>query len=462
MLLRFFLLVFFSVLLSSCTSVSTTSTSSATKNKGSDVSKPVLEPAPSPRPAPAPVASSPSSAKSLSAPSVRVAAKPSSSSSSSGLTKKPSRPSHIPQSGLLTAGEIDDNLNFKEFKRYAKRVKDKQNGNGNLAQYPSVIDKGVIHLQVVDTTGRGLSNVHLKIAGQTYYTRSDGHFYLYPGYEIPQLDSSKLTVTLLSNDSQRNRALKTTVINTRKTGVQKITLTGQQNTLPKGLDLMFVIDTTGSMQDELSYIKSELKSIINRVKRLHPETSIRYGLIVYRDVGDQYVVRHYKFQNSLSAMETLLKKQNANGGGDYPEALDAAVEKGVRADWGKGNRARLMFLIADAPAHINGVNKAFNAAKIAHQKGIRIYPLGASGVKDEAEYLMRHIALISNGRYQFLTDDSGVGNKHQEPNVACYVVTRLDQLVVRTISSELSGRRVEPSKAEMIRKVGKYDNGLCL
>ncbi|KAG1694713.1 hypothetical protein GQR58_006709 [Nymphon striatum] len=142
--------------------------------------------------------------------------------------------------------------------------------------------------------------------------------------------------------------------------------------------------------------------------------------------------------------------------------LDAGIGQGCQSKLGTRESSTInVFELHDAPPHLKGINKAFKAAKIAHQKGIRIYPLGASGVKDEAEYLMRNVALISNGKYQFLTDDSGVGNKHQEPHVSCYVVTKLNQLIVRTISSELSGRRVEPSKGEMIRKVGKYDNGVC-
>jgi Mg-chelatase subunit ChlD len=259
---------------------------------------------------------------------------------------------------------------------------------------------------------------------------------------------------------QKNQVIKKTMITVQK-GMQKIEMPRVQNRLPTTLDLMFVIDTTGSMGDELRYITTELKSIIKRVKHLHPATAIRYGLVVYRDKGDQYVVQSYPFQNSLSKMEALLSQQSANGGGDYPEAMDVAMKRAMKADWKAGNTARMLFLIADAPPHDNTISQTLKSAHLAHQKGIRIYPVGASGVADKAEYVMRHMALISNGRYLFLTDDSGVGNKHQEPHVACYVVTRLDQLMSRVISAELAGRRVEPSQAEVKRKVGDYDNGVC-
>jgi hypothetical protein len=74
---------------------------------------------------------------------------------------------------------------------------------------------------------------------------------------------------------------------------------------------------------------------------------------------------------------------------------------------------------------------------------------------------MRHLALFTQGRYLWLTDDSGVGNSHAEPKVACYQVTRLDQLISRVIKSELSGQRVEAPSDSVIRSVGDYEKGVC-
>lgn len=74
---------------------------------------------------------------------------------------------------------------------------------------------------------------------------------------------------------------------------------------------------------------------------------------------------------------------------------------------------------------------------------------------------MRFSALITHGRHLFLTDDSGVGNSHQEPKIACYLVTRLDQLIIRTVSSEITGKRIDANKDQIIRMVGVYENGMC-
>ena len=74
-------------------------------------------------------------------------------------------------------------------------------------------------------------------------------------------------------------------------------------------------------------------------------------------------------------------------------------------------------------------------------------PAAASGVADKAEYVMRAMAAATQSRYTFLTDDSGIGNPHAEPTVDCYVVTRLDSLVTRVLTSLVRGERVEPEGA---------------
>jgi hypothetical protein len=92
---------------------------------------------------------------------------------------------------------------------------------------------------------------------------------------------------------------------------------------------------------------------------------------------------------------------------------------------------------------------------------VQIFGLGASGVAKESEFLMRQAALVSGGRYLFLTDDSGVGNAHAEPTISCYRVSKLKDLLVRVLASELSGARQEASGGQVIREVGNYSRGVC-
>jgi len=231
--------------------------------------------------------------------------------------------------------------------------------------------------------------------------------------------------------------------------------------LPHSLDIMFVIDTTGSMADELRYLNTELRDIVSTVQSRHPQIRMRFGLVVYRDQFDAYVVRDFAFTDSLNTMQAQLNRQTARGGGDYPEAMEQALETAVNANWSEGNVARLLFLVADAPPHDKNLPKMLEAVQVARQQGLRIYPLAASGVGDKAEFMMRNAEILTQGRYLFLTDDSGVGNSHQEPSVSCYVVTRLNELIARVIDSELAGQRIEPDAKDIVRSVGNYDAGVC-
>ncbi|MFL6843788.1 MAG: vWA domain-containing protein [Allosphingosinicella sp.] len=224
---------------------------------------------------------------------------------------------------------------------------------------------------------------------------------------------------------------------------------------------MLTIDTTGSMGDEIAYLKSELRAILDDLRQSHPGLDIRLGLVAYRDEGDVYVTRTYPFVSSVDAMQANLRVQQADGGGDYPEAMDQALARAVSQDW-RPDAVKSLLLVADAPPHDENIGKAWRATEAARAKRIQIVPVAASGVGDVAEYVMRAMAAATQSRYLFLTDDSGIGNPHAPPAVDCYLVTRLDTLVRRVLDSQISGRRVEPRDGEVLRAVGHYDSGKCI
>jgi hypothetical protein len=90
-----------------------------------------------------------------------------------------------------------------------------------------------------------------------------------------------------------------------------------------------------------------------------------------------------------------------------------------------------------------------------------LYPVAASGTDDLLEFSMRLSAMVTGGRYLFLTNDSGIGGDHKEPTIPCYVVTSLQKAMLRMIQMELTGRPLDPDAADVIRTSGDPHDGRC-
>ncbi|MDP9955593.1 hypothetical protein J2X97_001230 [Epilithonimonas hungarica] len=202
------------------------------------------------------------------------------------------------------------------------------------------------------------------------------------------------------------------------------------------LDLVFVVDATGSMGDEINYLKSELLDVLEKVESNLKNTNVRYGSVFYRDNGDEYVTRKFDFSNNAENLINFIKKQDADGGGDTPEAVVEAMESSIDGlDWSNENSTKIMFLLLDAPPHLSdgNIEKLYQKIKSASEKGITIIPIAASDTDKQTEYLMRTFALLTNGTYTFLTNDSGIGNNHIKPTASEYEVEKLNDLLLRLI-----------------------------
>lgn len=200
------------------------------------------------------------------------------------------------------------------------------------------------------------------------------------------------------------------------------------------LDIAFVVDATGSMGDEINFIKNDLDTFIKQVANENKDINIRLGSVFYRDAGDDYVAKYSPFSSNSHITDNFILDQGANGGGDYPEAVtDALAYACDSLEWSESARARLMFLILDAGAHQDEASKnaLVKYTTLAAQKGIRIIPVICSGLSKSDEVLMRYIALATNGTNVFLTNNSGVGNDHVKPSSDHYKVETLSELLNR-------------------------------
>ena len=204
----------------------------------------------------------------------------------------------------------------------------------------------------------------------------------------------------------------------------------------KIIDIYFAVDATGSMGDEINYLKVELNDVIERIKRNNTSLEMRFGSVFYRDEGDDYVTRTLNFTTDESSLISFISDQNANGGGDFPEAVHSALDVAISQNsWNDTASSRILFLLLDAPPHYTQEvisNLELNLIKAA-EKGIKIIPITASGIDKATEYLMRSFAILTNGTYVFITDDSGVGNDHLEPTIGEFEVEKLNDLMVRLV-----------------------------
>jgi len=207
--------------------------------------------------------------------------------------------------------------------------------------------------------------------------------------------------------------------------------------VPNHVEIAFVVDATGSMSDELEYLKVELNDVIDSVYTVNPGVDLYTGAVFYRDVGDAYVTRVSNFTATASTTLEFIANQSASGGGDYPEAVHTALDMALnQLQWSEQAKARVLFLLLDAPPHYRNavVDQLHEQMADAAAKGIKIIPITASGINHETEFLMRFFAMSTNGTYVFITGHSGIGLEHLEPTVGQYEVEYLNHLLVRLIN----------------------------
>ena len=220
-----------------------------------------------------------------------------------------------------------------------------------------------------------------------------------------------------------------------ETQVNRIAL---DETLPSPTNLVqiaFMVDATGSMGDELEFLKMDLKKVINEVQKTNTQLKISTATVFYRDEGDEYMVKHSPFTEDINQTIEFISQQRADGGGDFPEAVDKALVQLNQLQWQPEARTRIAFLVLDAPPHNKPavISSIQYSVKTAAASGIKLIPVVASGIDKTTEFLMRFIAMYTNGTYVFITDHSGIGNKHLEPSVGEYQVEKLSDLMVRLI-----------------------------
>ena len=200
---------------------------------------------------------------------------------------------------------------------------------------------------------------------------------------------------------------------------------------PVETQVMFIVDTTGSMGDELAYLQMDFKSIAEEVA----DGSVWFSTNFYRDAEVEYVTKTNGFTQNVGEVQAQLSDEYAAGGGDMPEAVADILAETItyNNEW-RDDCSKVAFLIFDAPPHYGTEGIVAEAVESAAARGIHLVPIVASNAERETELFGRALAITTDGTYVFLTDDSGVGESHLEPIVGDYTVELLHDVIVRIIN----------------------------
>ena len=342
---------------------------------------------------------------------------------------------NLPSAGKLTAGEVND---FAKWQLWSGII------NGSHKEYVKTWQMQATEryrVAVMNKEQYPLADVRVELLdkkGQVLFaarTDNTGHAELWANAFTANRQSTDMTrpaaIRIISNEKEA-----VTDNNIKPYPAVNVFTVTEDCGAPANVDVFFVADATGSMGDELSYLKAEMLDVIGRSRAAVGEADIRIGALVYRDHGDLYLSRISPLTDDINTTKAFLEKQEAGGGGDYPEAVPEALMATINsADWSKKARARIAFLILDAPCHSDSVTLERLHAQIhaAAEKGIRVVPIVCSGLQKDGELLMREIALFTNGTSFFLTDDSGIGHTHLKPTTDSLKVEHLNDMLVRTI-----------------------------
>ncbi|NEX19028.1 VWA domain-containing protein [Thiorhodococcus mannitoliphagus] len=206
------------------------------------------------------------------------------------------------------------------------------------------------------------------------------------------------------------------------------------------IEAVFVLDTTGSMGGLIQAAKDKIWSIAATMAAAQPAPEIRMGLVAYRDRGDDYVTRVVDLSKDLDAVHSELMQFQAQGGGDGPESVNQALHDALhRIGWSQdSNVYRVIFLVGDAPAHMDYQDDVPYPQTLAEAKGrgIRVNAIQC-GTQGDTRREWQQVAQLGAGSY-FQVEQGGS---------AVAIATPYDKKLA-TLSAELDATRIYYGKRE--------------
>jgi hypothetical protein len=176
------------------------------------------------------------------------------------------------------------------------------------------------------------------------------------------------------------------------------------------VEVAFVLDTTGSMSGLIEGAKRRIWAIARQIGEGQPRPELRIALVGYRDRGDEYVTRVHDFSSDMDEVFARLTAFRADGGGDTPEHVSAALHDAVhRLSWSQGRALRIVFLVGDAPPHVD-YQDGFDYRRHAQQaraRGIAIETIEC-GPDPETARVWQEIAGLAEGHFARIDANGGM------------------------------------------------------
>lgn len=182
------------------------------------------------------------------------------------------------------------------------------------------------------------------------------------------------------------------------------------------VDVVFVLDTTGSMSALIETAKEKIWSIASTMASAQPTPDIRIGLVGYRDKGDQYVTKIIDLSDDLDSVYASLMDFQAGGGGDTPESVNQALYDAVHnMSWSNADQAyQTIFLVGDAPPHMDYHEVQYPATiAAATEKGIVINTIQSGNIPTTV-VPWTTIASLGHGNF-FQVDQTGGAVAYESP-----------------------------------------------
>jgi len=337
----------------------------------------------------------------------------------------------------LKAGQSDDNLRFDAFQAFIGDV------------YPRHLDliEDRVVIRVERPDGSPVHGAVVALEGQRgieLRTGSDGKVYLFPelyGVESPiraEVRCPEAGFAQEGSDALPEQG---------QYGEELTVEMGCRRPEQVLLDVVYLHDVTGSMHDEMAQLQATTERVMAMLEETYGQSQgmIRVGGVLYRDRGDAFVTRVIRFDTPRGFSERF-RQFRADGGGDKPESVNAGLEDALWMDW-REEAIKVIVLVGDAAPHDyrdDPWERYLDLSQRAVEQGIRLHTISASGMRDRGELAWREMAVVTGGKFVFLTYESAAEDEpggETTRHVEGYNVDDLGSIVFSLLKEEIDNQR---------------------